>query len=371
MPISLCGPTAFGLPRTRRCQKPTSTTKRTRPASNPARLAGQGSTKTRTRATTRNTRAAYERAGHRSRRPVVGRVSRAVFQLRVYGEPATMSALAEALESLRGVRHLSILDSKVGSGASLAADVRADAADAVLAVVGQLGVPADDIVFTRLDTIGAGPETTELVALVWADMLAQARVRARASARYFVLMAAAGVVAAFAVINQSAVLIVGAMAISPDLLPITAACTGLVLMRRSLSLRGLAALAAGLTVTGLLSALVTGLLRVFDWLPSGFSLSEVPAGQTHIGASTILVAFSAGVAGMLAVETRASAAFGVAISVTTVPAASYLGVALALGEFSKSLSALWVLLANVGLMLLGGSIALAVQRAVARSQPVE
>jgi uncharacterized membrane protein len=108
------------------------------------------------------------------------------------------------------------------------------------------------------------------------------------SARYFVLMAAAGVVAAFAVINVSPVLIVGAMAISPDLLPITAACTGFVLRRRRLAVRGLAALAAGLAVTGLVSALVTGLLRVFDWLPNGFSLSQVPAGQTHVGASTIL-----------------------------------------------------------------------------------
>jgi len=292
-----------------------------------------------------------------------------VFQLRVYGTPATMSAVADALDGLVGVRHVSLVESRRGSGVIVAADVRANAADGVLSVVDRLGVPADDVVFSRLDTIGFGPENTELVALVWADMLAQARVRARTSARYFVLMAAAGVVAAFAVINESPVLIVGAMAISPDLLPITAACTGLVLLRRSLALRGLGALAAGLAATGLVSALVTGLLRIFDWLPSGFSLSEVPAGQTHIGASTVLVAFAAGVAGMLAVETRASAAVGVAISVTTVPAVSYLGVGLAVGEFGKSLSALWVLLANVAMMLAGGSIALALQRAFTRSQP--
>jgi Domain of unknown function (DUF389) len=60
------------------------------------------------------------------------------------------------------------------------------------------------------------------------------------------------------------------------------------------------------------------------------------------------VAFAAGIAGMLAVETRASAGVGVAISVTTIPAAAFLGVAAGIGELSKSLSALAVLGVNVG-----------------------
>ena len=44
--------------------------------------------------------------------------------------------------------------------------------------------------------------------------------------------------------------------------------------------------------------------------------------------STVLVALAAGVAAMLSFETRASAAVGVAISVTTIPASAYLGVAI-------------------------------------------
>jgi hypothetical protein len=95
-----------------------------------------------------------------------------VFQLRVYGDPATMSAVADALDGLAGVRHVSLVGSSRGPGVIVAADVRANAADAALSVVDRLGVPADDVVFSRLDTVGAGPETTELVALVWADMLA-------------------------------------------------------------------------------------------------------------------------------------------------------------------------------------------------------
>jgi uncharacterized hydrophobic protein (TIGR00271 family) len=181
-------------------------------------------------------------------------------------------------------------------------------------------------------------------------------------------MAAAGVVAGLAVVNDSSTLIVGAMAISPDLLPVTAACTGLVLRRRRLFARGLAALIVGLAVSGLLAAAVAALLDGFDLMPAGFSLHEFSAAQTHVNATTILVALTAGVAGMLAVETRASAAVGVAISVTTIPAAAFLGVALGIGEFRRSLSALAVLGANIAMMLIGGSITLAVQRAMGRSR---
>jgi hypothetical protein len=56
---------------------------------------------------------------------------------------------------------------------------------------------------------------------------------------------------------------------------------------------------------------------------------------------------------------------GVAISVTTIPAAAFLGVAAGVGEFSRSLGALGVLGTNIGMMVVGGSVALIVQRRVA------
>jgi uncharacterized hydrophobic protein (TIGR00271 family) len=235
----------------------------------------------------------------------------------------------------------------------------------VLAVLDRLKVSADDVVFTRLETIASVPGAMEPAALVWADILEQARRRARTPARYLLLMAAAGVVGAFAVVNKSAVLIVGAMAMSPDLLPITAACTGIALLRLGLVRRGLASLFVGFGALFAVSAVLAGLLDLFDLLPPDFSLGEIPAAQTHIGVSTILVALAAGAAGILAVETRASASVGVAISVTTVPAVSYLAVGLGIGEFDKAFSAFWVLAANIAMMLVGGSSTLAVQRAFA------
>ena len=65
---------------------------------------------------------------------------------------------------------------------------------------------------------------------------------------------------------------------------------------------------------------------------------------------------------MLSFETRASAAVGVAISVTTIPASAYLGVALGAGGIDHALGALVVLLINVSLLIVSGTLTLLVQR---------
>ncbi len=180
-------------------------------------------------------------------------------------------------------------------------------------------------------------------------------------------MAVAGVIAAYGVIDTNQILIVGAMAIAPDLLPVTAACTGLVLRRGRLIGQGLVTLVVGLGTVCLTVPAVTGVLNLFDLLPRHFVLREIGrVSETHIGTETLLVAFVAGIAGMLAVETRASTGVGVAISVTTIPAAAFFGVALGIGRGSQSLDSLGVLAANVAMMLIGGSLALALQRSLER-----
>ena len=87
-------------------------------------------------------------------------------------------------------------------------------------------------------------------------------------------------------------------------------------------------------------------------LPSGFNINAtVLRGLASVNDETIAVALAAGVAGMLAFETRASSGVGVAISVTTIPAAAYLGVAAGLGQASQALGALAVLGTNVAMMV--------------------
>jgi hypothetical protein len=76
----------------------------------------------------------------------------------------------------------------------------------------------------------------------------------------------------------------------------------------------------------------------------------------------VLIALAAGVAAMLSFETRASAAVGVAISVTTIPASAYLGVAIGGGGIDHAMGALVVLVINVSLLILSGTLTLLVQR---------
>jgi uncharacterized hydrophobic protein (TIGR00271 family) len=296
----------------------------------------------------------------------VVRISALMLHLRVFGDASTMGDVADRLGALQGARHVSVTAGGHDGTALVTADVRAAVADVALEMVHGLGIPAEDVSLLRLDTIGPASASNESVALVWADLLGQARVNARTAVRYLVFMAVAGVIAAFGVIDQDQVLIVGAMAVSPDLLPVTAVCTGLVLRRARLIRDGLASLLVGLGVACVFAAAVTGFLNLFNLLPAEFAVHEIGlASQTHVEAETILVALAAGVAGMLAVETRASSGVGVAISVTTIPAAAFLGVAAGIGELSKSLAALSVLGANIAMMLVGGSMVLAVQRKLA------
>jgi uncharacterized hydrophobic protein (TIGR00271 family) len=281
-----------------------------------------------------------------------------------------MAVVADDLERLAGARHVAVSDSRRATSCLVTADVRPEAADEALSTLRRRGIATEDITLVRLETIGPAA-TAEPLVLVWADVLGQARTAARRPVRYLVLMAVAGVIAGLAVINRSAVLIVGAMAISPDLLPIMAACTGVVLRRWRLVQRGLGTLILGLAVACVLALAVTLFLRAVQLVPDGFTPGRIPAAQTHVNATTILVALAAGVAGMLAVETRASAAVGVGISVTTIPASAYLGVAAGMGQLGRSWSAFAVLGANIAMMLAGGSITLAIQRLRAPTMPTD
>jgi uncharacterized membrane protein len=83
---------------------------------------------------------------------------------------------------------------------------------------------------------------------------------------------------------------------------------------------------------------------------------------TRLGPGSVLVALAAGMAGILAWESAGSAAVGVAISVTTIPAAAYLGDAIALQGSQKALGALVVLTTNIVGIVTAASVTLLLQR---------
>jgi uncharacterized hydrophobic protein (TIGR00271 family) len=295
---------------------------------------------------------------------------RLVLQLQVFGASQVVAQVASQLEVIPGARHVIVGGTGASGQALVTADLVDDAVDQVLARVNQLGLPSEDVVLLRLDSIGPAVAQRPLASVVWADLLSQAGANARPLARYLVFMASAGMIAAFGVIYAETTLIVGAMAISPDILPICAAATALVLRRWKLAGRALATLVSGLGCACLVGAVLTFLLHSLHLGPTQLlpGQSEFLAGLSTVNISTPLVAFAAGIAGMLALETRASSAVGVAISVTTIPASAYLGVAAGLGDESKALGALAVLGVNIAMLLVGGSLTLIAQRELARRE---
>lgn len=249
------------------------------------------------------------------------------------------------------------------------ADVEPSSADLLVEEIGRFGVDVDDYVLTKVEVVSPQHHHRHgeggVDGFAWIEVLGQARANSRPLARYLALINVAAVIAALGVITSSSILIVGAMAVSPDLLPICATSVGLVHGNRDLARRAFATLTLGLGLVVVTAAVLAGLLKATGFLPDGFEVensSLSTLAQTDY--STVLVALAAGVAGMLAFETRASAAVGVAISVTTIPASAYLGVAIGGGGIEHALGALVVLAINVTLLIVGGTLTLLVQQAL-------
>jgi len=293
-----------------------------------------------------------------------------MLQLRAFGASAVLTEVASRLEATPGARHVILTAGEESNSAVLTADLVDEAVDHAVQELRRTGLPEDDVMLLRLDSIGPSVAQRPLASVVWADLLSQAGANAKPLARYLVLMAAAGMIAGFGVIYANSTLIVGAMAISPDLLPICAAATALVLTRWGLALRAGLTLVAGLGCAAVVAGVMTFVLHSLhvvsgEVLPAEKTFLQ---GLVSVNVSTPLVAFAAGIAGMLALETRSSSAVGVAISVTTIPASAYLGVAAGVGDARKAVAALGVLGINVAMLLIGGSLTLITQRALKRRE---
>jgi uncharacterized hydrophobic protein (TIGR00271 family) len=290
-----------------------------------------------------------------------------VLRLRLAIEEDRADLVTEALEGTGGVhRIVSLSPERTGNGVVLAADVLPSVADQVMRLIRQWQVPDADYLLIRQDVIAPNPPHGQLTSgqdFAWIEVMGEARTHSRPLGRYLALMAVAGIVGALGVITDNPILVVGAMAVSPDLLPICAACVGFVARRARLASRALATLIFGILVTWTVAAGLGWGLQQVGILAGDFQVHDSALhGLANIDYSTILVALAAGVAAMLSFETRAAAAVGVAISVTTIPASALFGVSLGLGEVSVSWGAAGVLGVNVSLLLLSGTATLAVQR---------
>ncbi len=290
-----------------------------------------------------------------------------MLDLKVSGESTDMARVAARLDAITGTAQVYVVDTVRAGSSVVRADVAHDSVDDVLDELELLAVPARNISIARVELVGQLAGRKPDTSLVWADVVGVAGTNARLVGRYLAFMVVAGVIGCYGVVDGNPILIVGAMAVSPDLLPIASIAVGVVGRDLKLTVRALLTLVAGLALAGIVAALLTLLQDQLDLLPAEFDLdSTVLRGLAEVSGETIVVALFAGVAGMLAIETRASAGVGVAISVTTIPAAAYFGIALGLGQATEATGALAVLSLNVLFLVIGAAGTLLVQRGVLR-----
>jgi uncharacterized hydrophobic protein (TIGR00271 family) len=202
-------------------------------------------------------------------------------------------------------------------------------------------------------------------AVLWEQVEQTVRESSELSASYLLFMAIATMIAAVGILNDSAVLIVGAMVVGPEFGPLAALCLAVVRRRPRVARASIVALVVGFVLAIAAAWLLTVALRAFELTPSGTELEE--RSQTffvsHPDTYSVLVALLAGVAGMLSLQTaKSSALIGVLISVTTIPAAANVGVAAAYRDWDEWRGAALQLAINLSMIVVAGVATLAVAR---------
>jgi uncharacterized hydrophobic protein (TIGR00271 family) len=225
------------------------------------------------------------------------------------------------------------------------------------------------VISTAADRAQAAISLPEIDTVVWEEVAARTSDDSVFSVSFGVLMVLAGIVAAIAVVTNNPVLIVGAMIVSPDYGPMAALSVALVTRASGQAWRSFRALALGFPMAALAALLCTLAARGLDRIPAPYLAGQRPLTGLLIGANlgAFVVAFVAGAAGIIALgRAKSGAVVGVLVSITTIPAASNVGVALAMGDPSEAGKSLSILLVNLAGLLAGGVLTLLGTRVWAR-----
>lgn len=252
-------------------------------------------------------------------------------------------------------------------------DVAPEHADGLLTALRAGGLDRDgSIAIERVDAMfSAAARRAEAAApgdpgeaVVWDEVEERVRQESQLTVSFCVFLVIAVLIGAVGILVDSAVLIVGAMVTGPEYGPVAAVALGVHLRSREHVRRGLVALAVGFPPAIAAAAVLAAIVRAVDTVPAGF-VSDRPLTSfiSHPDGFSVVVALLAGVAGVLSLtEAKAGTLVGVLISVTTVPAASNIGVSLAFGNRSELVGATLQLLVNLVCLVVAGAATLTVQR---------
>ncbi|MCX5206625.1 DUF389 domain-containing protein [Streptomyces sp. NBC_00237] len=254
-------------------------------------------------------------------------------------------------------------------------DVAREAANGVLDALRELGLKdTGGITVEQLDlSISTAAEKAEEDApgdpddaVVWDELVARTSSETRLTWAFLAFLALATQIAAIGALLDQPILIVGAMVLGPEFGPIAAICFGVMSRKGVLVAKAVRTLVVGFTVAVLITMACAGAGRLLGWIePTMLDDRPLTAFIIHPDRWSFIVALLAGVAGILSMTAGKSATLvGVFISVTTVPAAGNLAVAVPLAHWNEVGASLIQLGVNLAGMLVAGTLTLFVQRAL-------
>jgi uncharacterized hydrophobic protein (TIGR00271 family) len=253
-------------------------------------------------------------------------------------------------------------------------DVAREEASVILGDLKELDIPRlGSIAVEHVDTaLSDAAEKAEKAApglpsdaVVWEEVEQRTSENTELSVSFVAFMVLAMQIGAVGILLDQPILIVGAMVVGPEFGPLAGLSVALVERRPDLARRSFAALGVGFP-TGIVFACVATL--IFKW--TGASPDDFVASQHQLtgfisepGFFSFYVAFVAGIVGILSLTSAKSGALiGVLISVTTIPAASNIGVAAAYGDWGEAGGAAAQLGINLTSIVLAGVLTLFIQR---------
>jgi uncharacterized hydrophobic protein (TIGR00271 family) len=285
----------------------------------------------------------------------------------------------QALEILHGspavlnVVHLHAA-SKKPDGDLILCDVAREEASVIIGDLKELEIPrVGSIVVEQIETalsdaaVAAEKAAPGLPsdAVVWEEVEQRTSENTELSISFVAFMVLAMQIGAVGIVLDQPILIVGAMVVGPEFGPLAGLSVALVQRRADLARRSLTALGVGFPVGIVLAGLATLVFKAIGASPDDYlsSTHQLTGFISQPDFFSFFVAFVAGTAGILSLtNAKSGALIGVLISVTTIPAASNIGVAAAYGDWHDAVGAAGQLAINLTSIVLAGVLTLYVQR---------
>lgn len=200
-------------------------------------------------------------------------------------------------------------------------------------------------------------------AVVWADVTQRAYDESELNWTYASFMTLATMISAIALVLDSQVLVIGAMVLGPEFVPVAALGLAVVRQRWSLMGQALRTLTIGFVVAIAVTTLASLLGRWWGWVVVADLTARPETAFVYTPDRwSFVVAVIAGAAGVLSLTSaKVGGLSGVFISVTTVPAAGNIALALAFGVWHEVWGSSLQLLLNIAGMAVAGWLTLTLQ----------